>query len=139
MDPTTLVKEQIDFGALFVERLPKAGLDVMAAFWLKLTENGQWYFYVVSPLKDVDSRQARGLLRAVFQQMPRPLWIDEFGIRLLGPSDPMARGALELYKQGPQEFPMIYRGNWLGNKSIEGGYLYPAPTPQPQPASASAP
>ena len=138
MDPTTLVKEQIDFGALFVERLPKEGFDVSAAFWLKLTENGQWYFYVVSPLREVDAARARGLLRTTFQEMPRPLWIYPFGVRLLGPSAPLARGALELYKQGPQEFPMIYRGIRVGDTSVEGGYFYPAPaTPQPAGASAS--
>ena len=140
MDPTTLVKEQIDFGAQFVERLPKEGFEVMGAFWLKLCENGQWYFYVVSPLREVDSGRARGLLRAVFQLMPRPLWIDPFAVKLLGPSDPLAKGALELYKRGPQEFPMIYRGIRVGNTSVEGGYFYPVPSvPQTQAAGVSEP
>jgi hypothetical protein len=138
MDPTTLVKEQIDYGAQFVERLPKEGIEVLAAFWVKLAENGRWYFYVVSPVEEEDPRHAGGRLVRLARQMPRPYWIDPFDVNLLGPSDPLARGALELYKRGPQEFPMIYREGWMGNKSIEGGYFYPAPAaPERLPAVAS--
>ena len=138
MDPTTLVKEQIDFGAQFVERLPKEGVETLAAFWIKLSEDGRWYFYVVSPLKEEDPGHAGGRLVRLMRQMPRPLWIDPFGVKLLGPSDPLAKGALELYKRGPQEFPMIYREIRLGNRSIEGGYFYPAPA-APERQSATAP
>lgn len=138
MDPTTLVKEQIDFGAQFVERLPKEGVKCLGAFWIKLAEDGRWYFYVVSPLKEEDPGHAGGRLVRLMRQMPRPLWIDPFDVKLLGPSEPLAQGALGLYKQGPQEFPMIYRGYSLGNRSIEGAYLYPVPAaPEPQPAGAT--
>lgn len=140
MDPTTLVKEQIDYGAQFVERLPQEGFAVLGAFWIKLAEDGRWHFYVVSPAEEEDPAHAGGRLVRLARQMPRPYWIEPTAVELLGPSEPLAKGALEFYKQGPQEFPMIYRGIWLGNRAIEGGYFYAAPLAQVrQAAGASGP
>lgn len=133
-----MVKEQIDFGARFIEELPKHGVEVVAAFWIKPAEKGRWYFYIVSPSKDEDLAHAGGRLVRLARLMPRPHWIDPFDVNLLGPSEALAQGALALYKRDPLEFPMICRDNWLGNRSIDGGYFYPVPSvSQKQPAGAS--
>jgi hypothetical protein len=49
VDTTALVKDMIEDGRLVIEQLVRDGFDLATAFWLKKAENGQWYFYVVSP------------------------------------------------------------------------------------------
>ena len=47
MDQGPLVIEQIDAGARFLAEFEKK-IPVMAAFWLKASEEGSWYLYVAS-------------------------------------------------------------------------------------------
>ncbi len=47
MDQGPLVVEQIDAGAKFLAELDK-NIPVMAAFWLKASDEDSWYLYVAS-------------------------------------------------------------------------------------------
>jgi hypothetical protein len=49
MDQDTLIEKQIDDGAKFVDKLSREGVEVTAAFWLKASDDSQWYFYIASP------------------------------------------------------------------------------------------
>ena len=126
MDQTTLVKEQIDFGEKLIERLPKDGFDVTAAFWLENAENGQWYFYIISTVKDEDYGGSYGRLRPLMRQMPRPYWIDPHEIRLLGTSDRMAKDVLEIYENSARTglHPQLWRGSVLGGMAVDATYFY---------------
>jgi hypothetical protein len=61
--------------------------------------------------------------------MPQPMRIDPLEVRLIGPSHPIARDVQAIYNgiPRPKTEPIRWRGNQLGNVSIEGAYLYPLP------------
>ena len=50
MDQATLVDMQIEDGRRLVERLVGAGVPVTVAAWVKESESGWWYLYLVTPL-----------------------------------------------------------------------------------------
>jgi hypothetical protein len=134
MDTDTLVENLLDDGRNLVEELPRHGFEVSAAVWLKASENGKWYFYIVSPLVDTEGligayRRLHPLVRA----RPQPFWIDPLEIRLIGPNNPIARDVLAGLRRipGPRVSPIRWSGTWLGNVSIEGAYLYPPPVTTP--------
>jgi hypothetical protein len=132
MDTDTLVEDLIDDGGKLVKELLRQGFEVTAAFWLKASEDDQWYFYVVSPVVDTEGlAQAYRRLHAVARAMPRPFGIDPLGIKLIAPANPMAQDILAIHQRapGPRAYPIRWSGKRLGNVSIDGAYLYPPPAP----------
>ena len=135
MDTTTLVSEFIEDGKRIIEQLPQDGFEVTAGFWLKAAEEGQWYFYIVSPVADQERlNEAYRQLYTLIQQMPEPHWIDPLAVKLIGPSHPLARDVLGIHERaaGPKTRPIRWDGNVLGNISVEGAYLYPLPATAPR-------
>jgi HEPN domain-containing protein len=134
MDTDTLVENLIDDGQKLVEELPQRGFEMTAAFWLKASEDGKWRFYIVSPLVDAEgSIKAYMRLHPLVRAMPQPFWIDPLKIKLIGPSNPIARDVTAILGRvrGPRVGPIRWRGTWLGDSSIEGAYLYPVPVTTP--------
>ena len=134
MDTDTLVENRIDYGQKLVEELPQRGFEVMAAFWLQPSENGKWYFYIVSPVVDAEGLiQAYRRLHPAIYAMPQPFWIDPLEIKLIGPSNAIARDVMAIHGRGsgPLACPIRWGGKRLGNVSIEGAYLYPVPATTP--------
>jgi hypothetical protein len=128
VDTTTLVSELIEDGKRIVEQLPQDGFEVTAAFWLKAVEDGQWYFYIVSPVAESERlNDAYRRLYTLIRAMPQRDWIDPLEIKLIGPSHPIARDVLAIYNRsaGPKKCPIHWGGNVLGNVNVEGAYLYP--------------
>lgn len=128
MDTDTLVRELIDAGQKLAEELPQRGFDVSAAFWIKASENEKWYFYIVSPM--VDSKglaQAYRMLHPLVRGLPQSFWINPLEIRLIGPSNPIAKDVLDIHKgtAGPPVSPIRWSGRRLGDVSIETAYIYP--------------
>ena len=98
MDTTTLVSDLTENGRRIIEQLPQSGFEVTAALWLKKAEDGQWYFYVVSPLVENEKKShAYGRLHTLIRQMPEPHWIDPLEVRLIGPSHPIAKDVLAIH------------------------------------------
>jgi hypothetical protein len=134
MATDTLVEKQIEDGQKLVEALLQGGFDMTAALWFKDSENGKWYFTIVSPLVDAEgTTTAYGRLHPLARTMPQPLSIDWLEIRLIGPSHPIAKAVIAALGRmpGPRVGPIPYRGNWLGNVSIDGAYFYPVPAATP--------
>ena len=134
MDTDTLVENLIDDGLKLVEELPRRGFEVTAAFWLKASEDGKWYFYIVSPVVDTEGlARAYRRLHELVRAMSQPFWIDPLEIRLIGPANPIAQDVLAALSRaaGPRPCPIRWGGNRLGNVSIEGAYLYPLPATTP--------
>jgi hypothetical protein len=130
MDTDTLVEDLVDDGQKLVEELPQRGFEVMAAFWLKASEDDKWYFYIVSPVVDTEGlAQAYRRLHPLVRAMPQPFWIDPLEIKLIGPSNPIAQDVLAIHSRAPglRASPIRWGGKKLGNVSIEGAYLYPRP------------
>ena len=116
MDTDTLVENLIDDGQKLVAELPQHGLEVVAAFWLKPSVDGKWYFYVVSPVVDAEGLiKAYRRLHPLVRARPQPSWIDPLKIKLIGPSNPIARGMLAIPGRapGPRVGPLRWGGKWL--------------------------
>jgi hypothetical protein len=134
MDTDTLVENLIDDGQKLVAELPQHGLEVAAAFWLKPSEDGKWYFYIVSPVVDTDGiAAAYRRLHPLVRARPQPFWIDPLEIKLIGPSNPIARDVLAIYGRAPASgvSPIRWGGKMLGNVSVEEAYLYRVPATIP--------
>ncbi len=128
MDTDTLVENRIDDGQKLVEELPQGGFEVAAAFWLKASEDGKWRFYIVSPIVDAEGiNKAYRRLHPLVRKRPEPFWIDPLEIKLIGPSNPIARDVIDIYGRisGPRVCPIRWGGKKLGNVIIEEAYLYP--------------
>jgi hypothetical protein len=121
----------IEDGSRIVEQLPQDGFEVTAAFWLKASEDDQWYFYVVSPVAERERlNDAYSRLFTLIRRMPQLLWIDPLEVRLIGPSHPMAKDVLTICSHTPvrNSGPIRWGGQVLGSVSVEGAYFYPLPT-----------
>lgn len=131
MDTITLVSEMLNDGERLVKQLPLEGFPATAAFWIKPLEDDRWYFYIVSPLVESEGLvKAYRRLHPVIRQMPQPFRIDPLEVKLIGPSNPLARDALMAQERTPtpKGSPIRWNGNVLGNVAVEGAYLYPLVT-----------
>src|SRR5262245_29720675 len=134
MDTESLVEELVNGGQKLVEEVSQSGLLVTAAFWLEASEDDRWYFYIVSPVVDDEGlAQAYRRLHPLIRRVREPLGIDPMEIRLIGPSNPIAKDVLAIHGRAPSPHvsPIRWGGKRLGNVSVEGAYLYPLPVATP--------
>jgi hypothetical protein len=145
MGPRTLVsKEQVRSGEELIHQLTVDGLPIVAALWAKTEYDGQPYLYLVSPTVESEgplkaNRRLVDTFREVEKSWTDPFdQLDPFAIKLIGPSDSLARAVLEHYHRYPDSTPTWHGGAILGSVTIDGAYIYPAsmfaPT-QPQPTA----
>lgn len=130
MDQGTLVEKQIDDGLLLIQRLIEEGVPVTAAAWIKESDSGLWFLYLVTPLvsEDTGTRQTYGLVNAVFRKMPQPLWVEPLEIKLVGADSRLGKALHDFQKQYGGRSPVRYSGASLGGLSVEGAHVY-APVP----------
>ena len=128
MDQGPLVKEQIDGGAKFLAEFEKK-IPVRAAFWLKADEDDWWYLYVASD--DFINQKldvGYGEVMRVAGGMRDPNF-DPFRVKLISPSDPVAKPALDVLRLFPGRIATpIHRRNF-GGASVDEVYIYPTLTP----------
>jgi hypothetical protein len=127
MDQSTLVEMQIEDGRRLLERLVGEGIPVTAAAWLKESETGQWFLYVVTPLvgEDGATRPAYRRVNAVVRHMQPPFGINPLEIKLVGPGSPVGEALRDLPGRYPGPSLLRYGGAHLGGLSIDGAYVYP--------------
>jgi hypothetical protein len=124
MDPIPLVAEQIEDGRKLVARLMQEGFPVTAACWVKESDGGLWYLYLVSPV--VDSRGPREGYRrvhAVIRQMP-PFQTDRMEVKLIGPTEAVAKAITSIRDRSSGRGGTWYDGSSLGMLPIDTAYLY---------------
>ncbi len=134
MDTSTLVENQIDDGKKLIEDLTRHGFPITTAFWLRPTEDGRWYFTLVSPLVDSEGiAQAYQRLHPVVWARPQPCAIDPLKITLIGLDNPIAKDVLAIQRTAPGPRICAIRGEGirLGNVSVDGAYIYPLPVTIP--------
>jgi hypothetical protein len=125
MDQGPLVKEQIDGGAKFIQEFAKY-TPVQAAFWLKGTEDNQWFLYVAGDqIDDSNFDVAYGEVTRITAKMPDP-WLDPFQIKVVGANKPIAKAVLQIQAKYPGNRPIRYHAP-LAGMSIEEAYIYPLP------------
>ncbi len=130
MDQGTLVTEQITAGARFVREFAKY-TPVQTAFWLKGTEDNQWFLYVAGDqIGDTGVRSAYEEVIRIAAKMPDP-WLDPFQIKVMGTNKPVPKAVLQIQEKYPGSLPIRYHGPPLGGLSIEEVYIYCPPLSVP--------
>jgi len=130
MDQGPLVIQQIDAGARFIHEFAKY-TSVQAAFWLKATEDNQWFLYVAGDqINDSNFDMAYGEVLRITAKAPDP-WLDPFQVKVIGTDDPLAKAVIEIQKKYPGKIPTRYHGHQLGGLSVEEVYIYPLPITVP--------
>lgn len=130
MDQGPLVKEQIEAGARFLAEFHKYA-PVQAAFWLKESDEGEWYLYVASDqITDDNFDIGYGEVARIFAVLKDP-WFDPFQVKLIGMDDPLAKAAMDLIRRFPGRGHVRVHGETFGGVAVDGIYLYPSPIPVP--------
>jgi len=125
MDTDTLVENQIDDGWKLLAQLVRNNCDVSTACWVKTGEEGRWFLYIASTV--VDEKGLAAAYREVYgmlQSMDIP-WISLSEVKLISPTNPIARAVLEILQRHPGRFPTRLQLPQLGNVAIEEVYIYP--------------
>jgi hypothetical protein len=127
MDQGPLVTEQIDAGAKLAGEFAAKYKPLQAAFWLKESEYGQWFLYLVSDqIDDTNFDQAYGEVHRLLGRGPH-LWLDPFQVKVAGVYKPVAKAVLELQQEYPGSIPTRLRNRMLGGLSVEEVYIYALP------------
>jgi hypothetical protein len=138
VDQIPLVEQQIADGKRFVERLLQEGFPVTAACWVKESDGRRWYLYLISPFVD-----ARGALEAyrrilpVAQQMPQPFEVNPLEIKAIETKEPVGKAVIRLHKRYGGRHPSRFPEPLLGDRAVDGVYLYP-PIAPPAPEETGA-
>jgi hypothetical protein len=132
MDQGTLVEKQIEDAQWLIEQLVAGGVPVTAAAWVKESESGQWFLYLVTPLvgEGGATRTAYRRVNEVMRQLSHPIWVEPLEIKVVGPDSPVGKAVRDLHRRHPVPSPIRYREARLGDVSVVGAYVYP-----PVPAS----
>ena len=122
MDTATLVGELKDEGEKLLDRLKRAGVEVAVAAWVHKTYDGQWYFYIATPIVEKDGQHAA--YQQVFAELAECQFerLSHFDIRIIGSQDPMAIDAIQYQHSN---LGTNYGGRTLGKMIIDDAYIYP--------------
>ena len=123
-----MVDPQIQDGRRLLERLGAEGIPVAAAAWVKESEGGPWYLYIVTPLvtEDSGSLPVYRRLIPVIRQMPQPFWVDPMDFKVVAPDSAVGKAIRDIAGRRPGPVPLPYGSARLGGLSIDGAYVYPA-------------
>jgi hypothetical protein len=129
MDQGPLVTEQINAGAKLASEFDRR-TPLQAAFWLKESEVGQWYLYLVSSqINDSNFDLAYGEVHRLVRG-PNP-WLDSFQVKVAGVDEPVAKAVIEIQQKYPGSLPARLRNRMLGGLSVDDVYIYPVPVLAP--------
>jgi hypothetical protein len=128
MDQGPLVIEQTDAGLELAREFNK-WVPLRAAFWLKESEDGQWYFYLASDqINDSNFDVAYGEIHRLLGRGPN-LWLDPFQVKVAGTSDRFAKEVIAIQQKYPSKLATRLRNRLLGGVGIDEVYIYPIPLP----------
>jgi hypothetical protein len=134
MAQATLVELQITEGQRLIDRLIRAGVDVTAAAWVKESDSGDWYLYLVTPIVAADgaTRPAYRRVNNVIREMQEEgFGMDPFEKKVVGPHNAIAKDIMANRGGRPGGPPTPFRGSRLGDLPVEEAYIYP-PSPTPE-------
>ncbi len=129
MAEETLVSMQIEDGAKVVERLRESGFDLIAAWWMKASEEGLWFLYIAT--HEVEEKGIFAAYHTVLTSMGDlgQLWVNPFEVKVVGAENRITKDVVShlTHYPSPRRIPIRYGGCKLGNVSIEGAFIYPQP------------
>src|SRR5262245_39346710 len=128
MDQGPLVTEQIDAGARLANEFDRQ-TPLQAAFWLKESEDRQWYLYLISDqINDTNFDRAYAEVLRLLGRGPH-LWLDPLQVKVAGVENPVAKAVIATQQQYPGSFATRLRNRMLGGVSVDEVYIYPIPIP----------
>ncbi len=136
MAATALVREQIEGGERLIRKLLERGsLRVDGALWGQREYDGRTYLYLILPNLDRDgsfkSHDAIGEAQAELENEGIH-WMERIeSLRLLSPTDPLARGVLDKYRAFPRMKPSLPRDQGIGSEIVDNAFVYPPSLFQP--------
>ena len=133
MDSNALVNSEIDAGSRLIAALTDGGMDIVVAFWTKLTEAPEWSLYLATPVIETDTESVnpyRKLVTILSEQQGLGIDIDD--VLIIDADDSMAVEAAEVVKSkvvNGKPFTGVtrFRGPVFGGLEIDGAYIYPPP------------
>ena len=132
MGQGSLVTEEINAGADLIRRLDRS-IPVRAAFWVKDSEEGQWYLYITSDQFDDNSLDAGyGEVLRLADPMANP-YFDPFQVKLIPTSDPLAQAVLNFHRRYPSNMTARLGAQKFGDQFVESVHIYPSPVATPAP------
>jgi hypothetical protein len=127
VDQGALVKEKIVAGNKFLRAFERF-VPIVVAFWLKNSENGRWTLFVGSDrLKDENYDVAFGEIIRIAEEI-KDRDFDPFQVRILLPSDPVFKAAVDAYSGRPPEIPFTIYAAILDGIAAEEVYFVKGPT-----------
>jgi hypothetical protein len=126
MDQTALVDHLIDDGERLLQALKQDQFDIMAAFWLYTSEDELWHLYlVVDGVEAKGTRDAYGRVFKVMRQLQQPLWVESTDVKIVGPSEPIAKAVLDYLAHQTVNLRTWFRRTRLGGVAIDSALVYP--------------
>ena len=127
MDQGALVDMQIWDGRRLLERLNAEGIPATAAAWVKESEGGPWYFYIVTPLVAEDGATGPAYERvgALFDELPQPFLVSPLEFKVVAPDSGVGKAIHDIAGRRPGAVPLPYGSARLGRLCIDGAYVYP--------------
>ena len=127
MDFPVLVAVGVYRGQDLVNQLISHGIQIAAAFWGQVTEEGRWTLYLATDL--VQQKGIHAAYLTIFdlnKKMPEPK-IGNDDITLIDPSDPMAQMIIALQQHYRIQNPTWTGPQRTGSAELRDAYLYPIP------------
>jgi hypothetical protein len=129
MDQGPLVIEQIDAGARLASEFAAQYRPLQAVFWLKESEDGQWFLYLASDhIDDSNFDLAYGEVLRLVGPGPH-MWLDPFQVKVTGIHDPVVKDVIELQHRYPGNLSTRLRNRLLGGRNVDEAYIYAVPNP----------
>lgn len=127
MDTELLVDSRVESGRELLAQLARDGFHVAVAFWVRTSEEGLWFLYVGSA--SVDPAKIGDAYRAVNASLHKLIdpGISLSDIKIVHPSNPVARAAAALRDRYPARVPTRFHAISLGGLAVDEAYIYPAP------------
>lgn len=128
MDQGPLVIEEIDAGAELVKQFDSCR-PVMAAFWLKASEEPYRYLYIASErIDDTNFDVAYGEVLRLVEKIRSP-YLNPFRVKVISADDPLAQAAVTINERFPGRTGTHFGGRSLGGIGVDDVYIYPSPVP----------
>jgi hypothetical protein len=125
VDQSPLVDDQISDGRRLVERFAADGNPVRTAFWVKTSDEGHLFLYVVTDIADVGGPAVA--YRAVRSALGKlgDSWVAASDVKVVGLNDPVAKAALNVMSRHPGRMAIRFGGQNLGPLEVDQVYIYP--------------
>lgn len=122
----TLVDRDISDGKILIKNLEKSGFKVRSAFWLYVSELGEWSLFLASDYVDeYGQKKAYEFIQNELSKASSPISIYLSSINAVKVNDDMVNLLKVLIKTGPNDLnEMRFTQNVINGVMIEDAFIY---------------